>query len=62
MGRPSPETLRRIAEEMAGVRIDDAEWERIAPALDASFGAIERLGELDLMDREPVTTFELREE
>ena len=62
MGRPSRETLRRMAEELAGVRIDDAEWERIAPTIDASFGAIERLDELDLTAREPVTTFELREE
>lgn len=61
MGRPSRETLRRMAEELAGVRIDEAEWERIAPTIEVSFGAIERLDELDLTTREPVTTFELRE-
>lgn len=53
----SKETIRRIAAEMAGLQLSEAELEQLAPQMVALLADLSTLEELDLSHVEPAMTF-----
>jgi len=53
----SKETLRRLATEMAGLQLSDAELEQLTPQMAALLADLSALEDLDLSQIEPAVTF-----
>ena len=53
----SKETIRRIAAEMAGIQLSEAELEQLAPQMAALLADLSALEELDLSHVEPAMIF-----
>lgn len=67
-GRPkernplSPEALKKMAEEVAGISMSDEELDLTATRLDGLLSAVRELEELDLGELEPLYTILMPEE